>query len=155
MTGPAPRRRLGAGAGLALLWVVAAVAAVAVGVAAVNGLGDQIRDRGPLGDNQLVREAGERTSSATPDPDDTVVEETFTADFGEFVVACQGMYAFAVEARPDEAAGWRTVSYEPGPDDDIDAVFSNGSRTQEVEVYCNLGRPVLSEIEDNTLPDDD
>lgn len=142
-------------AGFALLWVIAATLAVSVGVVAVTGLGDQIRDRGPLGDNQLVREAGQRTGPATPNPGDPSVEETFSGDFGEFVVACQGMFAIGVDARPDVAAGWRTVSYEPGPDDDIDAVFSNDTRTQELEIYCNQGRPVLAEIEDNTLPEED
>lgn len=152
MTDSAPWRQR---AGFALLWVVAAVVTVTVGVAAVTGLGDQIRDRGPLGDNEMVREAGQRTGPATPNPSDPEVEETFTGDFGEITVACQGMYAIGVEARPDEAAGWRTVSYEPGPDDDIDAVFSNGRRTQELEIYCNQGRPVLAEIENNTIPDED
>lgn len=141
--------------GFVLAWVIAATIAVSVGVAAVSGLGDRIRDRGPLGDNELVRSAGQNPAPVTPDSDDRTVERTFTHDFGEFVVACQGKFAIGIEARPDRAAGWRTVSYETGPDDDIDAVFSNGRRSQEIEIYCNLGRPVLSEVENNTLPDND
>lgn len=142
-------------AGFAVAWVVAAVVAVTVGVTAVNGLGDRIRDRGPLGDNELVRNAQLQTGSPTLDPDEPLVEATFSDDFGDFLVACRGKWALGLEARPDREGGWRTVSFEEGPDDDVDAVFSNerDRRSQELEVYCNLGRPVL-EIEDNTLPDD-
>jgi len=148
------RERLRRGVGLALAWVVAAVVAVVVGVAAVTGLGDQIRDRGPIGDNELVRDLALDTRPADLDSGEPRVEETFRDDFGSFVVACQGRYALGV-GRPSPAPGWRTVSYERGPDDDIDAVFSDGRRSQEIEVYCDLGRPELSELEDNTLPRDD
>ena len=139
--------------GFAVAWVVAAVVAITVGVVAVSGVGDRIRDRGPLGNNELVRSAGLETGPVTPDEDEPLVEKTVTDDFGEFDVACRGRYALGLAVRPDRAGGWRTISYERGPDDDVDAVFSNGLRSQELEVYCNLGRPVL-EIEDNTLPDD-
>jgi len=141
-------------AGFAVAWVVAAVVAITVGVVAVSGVGDQIRDRGPLGNNELVRSAQLEAESASVDPDEPLVEKTISDDFGEFDVACRGRYALGLAVRPDRAAGWRTISFEKGPDDDVDAVFSNGRRSQELEVYCNLGRPVL-EIEDNTLPDDD
>lgn len=140
--------------GFALAWVVAAAVAVTVGVTAVNGLGGQIRDRGPIGDRDLIRSSELGLETPRVNPDEPRIERTFASDFGEFVVACQGKYAFGVEARPDESAGWRTISYETGPDDDIDAVFSNDRRSQELEIYCNLGRPVLSEIENNTIPDD-
>lgn len=138
-----------------LAWVVAATIAVLVGVAAVTGLGNQIRDRGPMGDNELVRGAEQNNTAPEPrDRDQPLIERTVVEDFGEFVVACQGKYAIGIEARPDEAGGWRTVSYETGPDDDIDAVFSNGRRSQEIETYCNLGRPIV-EVENNTIPEDD
>ena len=140
--------------GFAIAWLVAAIIAVTVGVVAVTGLGERLRDRGPLGNQELLRTSEVDAVPAKPDPDEPLVEKTFVSDFGAFVVACQGMFAIGVEARPDKALGWQTISYEPGPDDDIDAVFSNGRRSQELEVYCNLGRPVLSEIENNTIPDD-
>jgi hypothetical protein len=70
------------------------------------------------------------------------------------VVACQGLYALGVEARPDKQAGWRVVSYESGPDDDVDAVFANRDRSIEVEVYCNGSEPTIADLERNTLPDD-
>lgn len=139
--------------GFVVAWVVAAVAAVTVGVTAVNGLGDRIRDRGPLGDNELVRNAQLQTGSPTLDPDEPLVTEVFADDFGEFEVACRGKWALGLEARPDREAGWRTISFEEGPDDDVDAVFSDGRRAQELEVYCNLGRPEV-EIENSTLPSD-
>lgn len=140
-------------AGFAVAWVVAAVVAVTVGVVAVSSVGERIRDRGPLGSNQLVRSAGLETGPVTVDPDEPLVEETFADDFGEFDVACRGKFALGLAVRPDRSSGWSTISYETGPDDDVDAVFSNGERSQELEVYCNLGHPVL-ELEDNTLPDD-
>ena len=137
---------------LVAAWLVAALVAVAVGVVAVTALGGRLSDRGPQGDNELVRSSGVVAATPTPDPNDPVVEETFSSDFGQFVVACQGQFAVGIEALPDRSEGWRTISYEPGPDDDIDAVFSNGKRSQELEIYCNLGRPVLDEIENNTIP---
>jgi hypothetical protein len=140
--------------GLTLAWVVAAVLAVVVGVTAVTSLGDQIRDRGPIGDNELVRDLALGAEGGTLDPDEPRFEKTFTYDFGSFTVACQGRFAVSVGA-PEPAPGWRTISYEQGPDDDIDAVFSDGRRSQEIEIYCDLGRPELGELEDDTLPNDD
>ena len=46
------------------------------------------------------------------------------------------------------------VSFESGPDDDVDAVFGNGRRSFDLEVFCNRGEPTVAEIEENTLPDD-
>ncbi len=46
------------------------------------------------------------------------------------------------------------VSYEKGPDDDVDAVFSNGRRSFDLVVFCKRGRPTVGEIEEITLPDD-
>ena len=74
-------------------------------------------------------------------------------DFGTFVVECRGVVAYGIETRTRD--GWRTVSYEPGPDDDVDAVFAKQGRSIEIEVYCNQGRPTLGDRESKTLPDDD
>lgn len=76
----------------------------------------------------------------------------FAEEFGEIDVSCQGPYASGVDARP--ATGWRTVSFETAPDEDIDAVFAKGERSIEIEVFCNRGEPTISEVEQNTLPDD-
>lgn len=140
-----------------LAWVAAATVLVTVGVVTVNSVGASIRGRGPLG-NEVIRNAeldeGSVRASEIPSGQPRVLEE-ITREFGTFVVACEGVYAFGVEARPDAAAGWRTVSFEPGPDDDVDAVFSNGANSIEIEVFCNRGRPTVSDLEYNTLPDDD
>ncbi len=45
------------------------------------------------------------------------------------------------------------MSFEPGPDDDVDAVFSQGRRSIELEVFCNQGRPTLAEQEEHELAD--
>ena len=68
-------------------------------------------------------------------------------------MACQGAFAIGRDVRPDEAGGWRTISFETGPDDDIDAVFAKRDRSIEIEVFCNLGEPTVGEVERTTLPD--
>ena len=140
--------------GYVVAWVVAAVVAVAVGLAAVGTVGASIRGRGPLG-TEVVPEGPEPTAGAAegaaaqarPGP-----SRTFAGEWGRFVVRCRG--SFAVGERAVAARGWRTVSYERGPDDDVDAVFSNGGSSVDLEVFCNRGRPTLAELEQNTLPDD-
>ena len=47
------------------------------------------------------------------------------------------------------------VSFEPGPDDDVDAVFAQARRSVEIEVFCNRGVPTVAEIERNELADND
>lgn len=140
--------------GYAVAWSVAASVAVTVGVVSVTTMGDTIRDRGPLG-NEVARLAELEEGEARPDPDDPRVTETIRGEYGRFTVACQGAVAIGVAVRADEATGWRVVSYEPGPDDDVDAVFSNRRRSVELEVFCNRGEPTVAEIERKTLPDDD
>jgi len=136
-------------------WLLAAAASVAVGVVVVSQLGDSFRDRGPIGDNELIRQAQLAEGSATPDPDAEVVRRSIDEEFGSFVVECRGAYAYGVEVRPDQAAGWRVVSFERGPDDDVDAVFAQERRSIEVEVFCNRGVPTLAEVERNELPEND
>lgn len=57
----------------------------------------------------------------------------------------------AVSADPVD--GWRAVSFESVPDDDVDAVFTTGARSIEVEVFCNRGEPTVCDLERNELPD--
>ena len=142
------RRRIG----YALAWVLATGVAVAVGISAVSTVGAQVRGRGPLG-NEVIR-TSQLEGSARPDPADSSVRRTIDGEWGVFAVRCQGPVAFGEEVRPARAAGWRVVSYEEGPDDDVDAVFSNGRRSVDMEVFCNRGQPTVAEIEENTLPDD-
>ncbi|SDR84285.1 hypothetical protein SAMN04488570_0537 [Nocardioides scoriae] len=137
--------------GYVTAWVLAAVLAVVVGLLAVSTVGASIRGRGPLG-SEVVPEGVEGsvapTQLADPGP-----SRALRGEWGRFVVRCRGSYAVGVEATP--AQGWRTVSYERGPDDDVDAVFSNGRSSVDLEVFCNRGRPTIAELERNTLPDDD
>ena len=146
--GAGPGRRV---LGLSLGWLLAAALAVAVGVVAVTQVGASLRGRGPLGNEVVRSELQER--SVEVDPSLPLVERTIRDEFGEIDVACQGLYALGLDARPDRAAGWRVVSYETGPDDDVDAVFANKDRSIELEVYCNRGEPTIGDLERNTLPD--
>ena len=43
--------------GWTLAWVVAATVAVLVGVVAVGSIGADLRGRGPIGDNEAIRQA--------------------------------------------------------------------------------------------------
>lgn len=132
----------------ALAWVLAATVAVGVGVLAVTSAGAGVRDRGPLGAGIPLDEL-DTTPSA--DPQATRVSTDVEDEYGVFAVECRGAVAYGVAARPDTAAGWRVVSYERGPDDDVDAVFANGPRSIEVEVFCNRGRPTVSDREEHVL----
>jgi hypothetical protein len=136
-------------AGWFLLWALAAAVAVTVGVLAVTTAGAGIRDRGPIGDNELIRQAD---LSVPPSVDSTLepVRREIAEEFGVFVVECRGSLASAVEARP--AAGWRVISYESGPDDDVDAVFASAGRSVDVEVFCNRGVPTVSDLEVHSRP---
>lgn len=144
--------------GWVLAWLLAAGLAVTVGVLAVTSLGASIRDRGPIGDNQLIRQADVDEGPGAGPVDDTgaqPVQRTFTDEFGSFVVECRGVYASGVSTTPDTAAGWQVVTFERGPDDDVDAVFVNGERSIDVEVFCDRGEPTVAEIERHVLDEDD
>lgn len=142
------QRRL---AGYLVAWLVAAGVAVTIGVIAVSSVGASVRDRGPLGN--VVPDVDRTEGVSTPDPEASAVGRTIKDEFGTFEVECRGVVAYGLEAVP--AAGWRVVSYEEGPDDDVDAVFARGDRSIEIEVYCNQGRPRIGDREVKTLPDDD
>lgn len=135
-----------------LAWALAAAAAMTVGVIAVSSVGASVRDRGPLG-GQLPASAEQEEGRMVADPGATRVGRSIDGEYGSFEVECRGVAAYGVTTTT--APGWRTVSYEPGPDDDVDAVFSRGNRSIEGEVYCNGGRPTLADLEIKSLPDDD
>lgn len=156
-TGPsdearASRRRL---VGYALSWVLAAAVAISIGVIAVSSVGASIRDRGPTV-NEAIREAQlDEVSEGqlAPLPEAETVRREIADEFGVFVVECRGAVAYGKGVEP--ASGWRVISFENGPDDDVDAVFSHGDRSIEIEVFCNNGKPTISEIERKSLPDND
>ena len=135
------------------LWAATTVVAVLVGVFAVSLVGATIRDRGPVGD-EVARDVSLGPSSSVPATDGPSVSDEISGEWGAFLVECRDTWAYGVAARPDRAAGWRVVSWEKGPDDDVDAVFSDGRNSVDLEVFCNRGRPTLAEIERNTLGDD-
>jgi hypothetical protein len=140
-------------AGVVLAWLVAASLAVAVGVVAVTQVGASIRDRGPIVTEAVRNAQVDAEGQLTPDPTATPVRKTITDDFGTFVVECRDAVAYGVRVEP--AAGWRTVSYDRGPDDDVDAVLARQAESIEIEVFCVRGEPAVGEIERNTLPEDD
>lgn len=136
-----------------LAWVLATILAVGIGVVAVVTVVAGIRDRGPIGEDvgagTDVQPTGPATTAAA------AVRQEITGEFGAFVVECRDTWAYGVEARPATAQGWRVVSYEKGPDDDVDAVFSDGRNSVDLEVFCNRGEPTVAEMERNTLGEDD
>ena len=105
--------------------------AVLVGVLAVSTVGATIRDRGPVGDDGDARRLDPRPV-VRPVPEGPAVRDEIAGEWGAFDVECRDTWAYGVGVRPDKAAGWRIVSCEKGPDDDVDAVFSDGQQ---------LGRP--------------
>jgi len=134
------------------LWAAATVVAVIAGVFAVSTVGATIRDRGPVGDE--VARATSVPSPSVPEPDAPAVSDEITGEWGAFVVECRDTWAYGVGVRPDKEGGWRAVSWEQGPDDDVEAVFSDARSSVELEVFCNRGRPTLADLERNTLGDD-
>lgn len=137
--------------GLGIAWLVATAAAVALGVLAVTTAGASLLGRGPLGDDV---DPAPVTVSRTPSPSAgaPVVSDAITGEWGRFDVECRDTFAYGVAVEP--ATGWRVISWEKGPDDDVDAVFSDGANSVDLEVFCNRGRPTLAEIERNTLGED-
>jgi hypothetical protein len=133
------------------LWAATTAVAVLLGVLAVSTVGATIRDRGPVGDEVL---RSDTVKPPTTSPAGPAVRDEVSGEWGAFVVECRDTWAYGVAARPDTAAGWRVVSWEKGPDDDVDAVFSDGRNSVDLEVFCNRGRPTLAELERNTLGDD-
>lgn len=146
---PQVRRR----AGLAVGWLVATCLAVTVGLLVVTTLGGSLRGRGPLGDDTAGRPlpAAHPPSSADLATTAPSGRHAFRGAYGSLLVGCQGPYAVVLEHHA--APGWRILSVERGPDDDVDAVFGTSRHTVELEVFCDSGRPTLAELERNELPD--
>jgi hypothetical protein len=146
----------------ALTWISAVVLATALGLAAVGLVGDAARGRGPLGHAVTRADAPQSGSSSTTgdaaspaDDSDRVVRRSISRDFGTFLVSCEGAYAHGIAATPANDGGWRVVRFEPGPDDDVEAVFASLDEVVEVEVFCNRGRPAVAELDRSRVPDPD
>jgi hypothetical protein len=131
-------------------WVVAVAVAIAVGLTAVDLVGASVSGRGPLG-GEVDRNADKEGADVRIDPSTSTERRTFDGGWGSFVVACRGVYALGEKATPNRAAGWQVFSYEKGPDDDVDAIFTDGRRSIELEVFCNGGSPTIAETEHTRL----
>jgi hypothetical protein len=129
-------------------WLAAVGVATGIGIASVEAVGDAARGRGPLGPAVEPRQR----AGAAPPPGSELeglpnVTEVLHGEYGAFEVTCRGPYALGESVEP--ADGWRAISFEPGPDDDVDALFARGDGSLEVEVFCNRGRPTLADVEHN------
>ena len=129
-------------------WVAAVVVATVVGLVAVQSVGQALQGSGPLG-AQLDSSERDRTLLASQDPSvltpvasDPVLDRTFAGRYGSVKVRCQGSLATWQGATP--AAGWRVVEYPEGVQAQVEASFSDGDSTIEVEVFCNAGVPTLT-----------
>jgi hypothetical protein len=134
----------------ALTWLVAVTVATGVALAAVQAVGDAALDRGPLGPAVQPIEETELGAIPTDGPDAwPKVTKVMRGQYGAFVVSCLGPYAVGENVTAEDEDGWQAISFEPGPDDDVDAVFAKDTLSLEVEVYCNQGSPTIADIERN------
>lgn len=132
-----------------LIWLAAVTVATGIALAAVRTV-EAAHGRGPLGPEvERIREI--RPSPIPTEGTEALpkVTEEVRGRYGTFVVSCLGPYAVGEAVRPAQDAGWRAISFEPGPDDDVDAVFVKASLSLEVEVFCDQGRPTIADIEHN------
>ena len=138
-----------------VLWSVAVVVAIAIGITAVDLVGASLEGRGPLG-SQVDRDADRDNEAAAPvDGNAEGIRKTFSGAWGSFEVSCAGVYAVGDRATADRAAGWSVFTFERGPDDDVDAIFTDGRRSIELEVFCNGGEPTVAEMERSRLTEED
>ena len=137
-----------------VVWLVAVSLSTGLGLLAVSVVGDAMRGRGPLGDAVGTSGATTTTTPSPPAADrSTAVVDDVSDDYGTFTVACRGPWASGQQAQP--GSGWRVVRFEPGPDDDVEAVFASSTELVEVEVFCNQGRPTVSEVDRSRITGDD
>lgn len=135
------------------IWLGAVAVATGIALAAIGAVGDAARGRGPIGAEVTPLQ------DSDPDPEEIPSDlpgrtRDIKGEYGTFRVSCEGPYAAGIRVEANKAAGWSVLSYEKGPDDDVDAVFSDGRSSVDLEVFCNRGRPTLAELERNTLGDD-
>jgi hypothetical protein len=136
------------------VWLGAVAVATGIALAAVGAVGDAARGRGPLG------AAVAPLQDSDPDPSDIPSDlpgrtRDIQGEYGTFRVSCEGPFASGLDVSANQAAGWSVLSYEKGPDDDVDAVFTQPGRSVEVEVYCNQGVPTVGDVERAEFLDED
>ena len=136
------------------IWLGAVAVATGIALAAIGAVGDAARGRGPIGAEVTPLQ------DSDPDPEEIPSDlpgrtRDIKGEYGTFRVSCEGPYAAGIRVEVNKAAGWSVLSYEKGPDDDVDAVFTQPGRSVEVEVYCNQGVPTVGDVERATFIDED
>ena len=136
------------------IWLGAVAVATGIALAAVGAVGDAARGRGPIGAEVTPLQDSDPAPEEIPSdlPGRT---RDIQGEYGTFRVSCEGPYAAGLRVEANKAAGWSVLSYEQGPDDDVDAVFTRPGRSVEVEVYCNQGVPTVGDVERATFIDED
>ena len=128
-----------------VLWLVAAAAATAVGLAAVAAIGTDIFGAGqdPLSQSEVDELLTSRsaspsptTSSSSPPPPG---EKTTVTEGGTVIARCEGALVRVVSASPAQG-------YQVDPDDDEvedhpSVKFQSGEREIEVRLRCVNGVP--------------
>jgi len=126
-----------------VLWVVAAAAATAVGLAAVSAIGTDIFGAGqdPLSQSEVDELL---TSSSSPPPTTTSSppppeEKTTVTEGGTVIARCEGALVRVVSASP--AQGYRVDSDDDDVEDHPSVKFQSGEREIEVRLRCVDGTP--------------
>jgi hypothetical protein len=130
-------------------WLAAVVVATIVGLLVVRTVGDTVRAGRPLGQDFDKAIEAAASPATSPSPATRVVEAELTGEYGIFQVSCQGPFARGISV--SAAPGWKAVSFERGPEADVDASFIGSSQLIEVEAFCNAGIPQVAEIERTDL----
>ncbi len=127
-----------------VLWVVAAAAATAVGLAAVAAIGTDIFGAGqdPLSQSEVDDMLPSRppspppTSSSSPPPP---AEKTTVTEGGTVIARCDGPLVRVVSASP--AQGYRVDRDDDDADDHPSVKFQSGEQEIEVRLRCANGVP--------------
>jgi hypothetical protein len=130
------------------LWVVAAVAATAVGLVAVSAIGTDIFGAGqdPLSQSEVDDLLASRpsspppaTTSSTSQPPPPPEEKTTQTEGGTVIARCDGALVRIMSASP--AQGFRVDPDDDEVDDHPSVKFQSGEREIEVRLRCVDGAP--------------
>jgi hypothetical protein len=129
-----------------VLWLVAAAAATAVGLAAVAAIGTDIFGAGqdPLSQSEVDELLTSRPSSTTaPTPSSSPpppAEKTTVTEGGTVIARCDGALVRVVSASP--AQGYQVDPDDDDLDDHPSVKFQSGDREIEVRLRCAGDVPV-------------
>ena len=132
-----------------VLWVVAAVAATAVGLVAVSAIGTDIFGAGqdPLSQSEVDELLANRPTSSTPPSTTSTTpstppppkEETTRTAGGTVISICEGTLVRVLSASP--ALGYRVDADDDDVDDHPSVKFKSGEQEIEVRLRCVDGTP--------------